>query len=361
MQRGKLQLAAVKQRLQFLKRDHAVHIGRDAGTPQLGFFCRAGPDKHHLGSGVAVLDGAADLRHGRKIVRYIRQQRRKRCFNIAHERRAAAAREQTLFYKLARLLEGDHIRAERGLDHGMEAQRLDARNDLPELCVGELARNGGRDGGIHAEGIRLRALPEQPDHIENVRFFRERAERALIDARAAGNALVVVDGRVAPLVHGDCADLTGVLAGALVVLDRAVWADACAAAAVDALFLVDDCLLVRVEPDRSARADVLAAVRKAAAAVLGHGVAAGGAFVTGDVERLDHVGVFGVAAHGEFDTLGEDRAFFIDAAAHGRLPSGDDGLRDVQQVLVERPVPCKACDLAQHLVFHVLYLGVEFA
>lgn len=55
VQRGKLQLAAVKQRLQFLKRDHAVHIGRDAGTPQLGFFAVQGPINTTLAVGSPCL------------------------------------------------------------------------------------------------------------------------------------------------------------------------------------------------------------------------------------------------------------------------------------------------------------------
>ena len=62
--------------------------------------------------------------------------------------------------------------------------------------------------------------------------------------------------------------------------------------------------------DGVARADLLAAVNDAAAAGGRHEDAADGAFVAGDVDHLDDVGVVFVPAQGKLDALLHDGALF---------------------------------------------------
>src|SRR5699024_10186206 len=133
------------------------------------------------------------------------------------------------------------------------------------------------------------ALLQEIHRVENERLVDDRAERALVDAGAAGDALLVVDMRCAMVfaAHADRLDLAGALARALLVHNRAVRADLCALAAFHALRLVDVRSLVLVERDGAAAADVLTAVREAAAAGFRNDVAADRALVAGDLDDFD--------------------------------------------------------------------------
>ena len=118
--------------------------------------------------------------------------------------------------------------------------------------------------------------------------------------------------------------------------------------------------LVLVERDGAAAAHVLAAVRKAAAARLGDDMAADRALVAGDLDDFDDIRIMLVAAHCELDALLHDRALLIDTAAHRRLIL-DDQLRDLvvcSEEIILKPIPR---NLAQYLVFQVLYLGIKFS
>ena len=244
----------------------------------------------------------------------------------------------------------------------MEAQPLDAGDDLPQLGVGELAGDRGRDDGVEPVVRVAGAALDEIHDVEDIRFVGDRAERALVHAGAAGDALVVVNrGGERLFVPRNGLDLAGVLAGALMVGNRTVRADLGAGAALDALLLVDDGALVLVEADGAALADVLAAVRDAAAAGFGDGVAADRTLVAGDVDDLDDVGVLLVAAERHTDAFADDGALLIDAAAHRRLRPLDDHLGNlgvaVEQLIFKR----QPRDLAENLVFQMLYLGVELS
>ena len=116
--------------------------------------------------------------------------------------------------------------------------------------------------------------------------------------------------------------------------------------------------MIAVKGERAETADVLAAVRKAAAAGIGDLVAAHGALVAGDVDNLNGVRR---AADSYLDPLVEYRSFLVNAAAHGRRVAGNDGLRYLEKILEQGVVPCKSCNLAQDFIFKVLYLSVEFS
>ena len=117
------------------------------------------------------------------------------------------------------------------------------------------------------------------------------SERALIYARAAGDALVVVDSRSLVLVHGDGFDLAGVLAGTFAVDNGGVGADLSARSALNALCFVDVSNVVLVKGNGSAPAYVLTAVGKTAAAGVCNFVSAHRTFVAGDFDNLDNIGV----------------------------------------------------------------------
>ena len=201
------------------------------------------------------------------------------------------------------------------------------------------------------------------EHLDNVYdegFIRDRAEGALINAGTATDALVVVDKCRLLLVHRDSLDLAGVLTGAGALYDRGIGADLRAGTALDALRLVDMRNVILVEGERALLADVLATVRKTSAAGVCHLVSADGTLVARDLDNLDDVGILSVAADRKLDSLAEDRTLLINTAAHGRLVSGNDRLRNVDAILEQSVVPGKARYLAQDLIFQMLYFCIEF-
>ena len=83
----------------------------------------------------------------------------------------------------------------------MEAQLFEPLNDLTELCIGELARDRRSDHGVDLVFCVILALLDDVDNIENIGFISYCAERALVNAGAAGNALVIIYLSRLVLVH----------------------------------------------------------------------------------------------------------------------------------------------------------------
>ena len=352
---GNVQLAAVKHRLKLLKREDAVDILVHLGQLELRLFGGAGTDEHGLCVGVKLLYALGDRRHGGHIVRDVLCKPRELLFHEADERGAAGAGEKAALGKLRRLGIGDHVRAQRRLDDLVEAERLNAGDDLTGLGIGELTDDGGCDDGIHPL-----AQAEHFYRVEYKRLVRDRAPRALVHARAAGDAFIVVDLDRAVLIHGDGTDLAGVLARALAVVYRAVGASLRAQTAVDALGFIYMRMVELIMRYRAAAAGVLTAVGDTAAAHVRDGIAAGRAVVTGDVDSFNDVGVILVPSRGELDAGGQYGALLIHAAAHSRHLAGDYLLGDVQKRSIKVALPCMLCDGAQDLVLQMLDLCIEF-
>ena len=294
-------------------------------------------------------------------MRHEGNQGRERLMYVIHECRAAGACQEALFCQLARLCLRDHIRAQRRLNDGVEAQLLQSRDDLPQFSIGKLAGNRGRDHGKDLVlGVAL-ALFDHVDHVENEGLVRNGTEGAGIHAGAAGNALGIVDARLLLVTHGDCLDLAGGFAGAAIVVNGAVRADLGAGAALLALALVDVRHMVGVKGERAEAAHILAPVRKASAARRRDLVTADRAFVAGDINDLNHVGVVLIAAHGYLDALGQDRALLVYTAAHGRDLARDDGLGDVDRAFRQTVCPCFPRDFPQDLIFQMLYLCIKLS
>ena len=106
-------------------------------------------------------------------------------FDIIHERGTARTCKEAFFGKFFRLCVGNHIRAESRLDNGMKTKFFQSSDDLSELCVSELARHRRRNDCEHLKLLVYRALFQNIDDVYDIRLIRDRAERALIHARAA--------------------------------------------------------------------------------------------------------------------------------------------------------------------------------
>ena len=109
--------------------------------------------------------------------------------------------------------------------------------------------------------------------------------------------------------------------------------------------------VILVKRDSAEAADVLTAVRKTAAAGVCHLVAAHGTFIAGNVYDLDDIGVAFVAAHGDFDTLGEYCTLLVDTAAHSRRFARHDYFWNINCRFGQAIGPGLSRYLPQYLVF----------
>ena len=306
-------------------------------------------------------DILADGGHRRQIMRHERRQHREVLLNIAYERRAARAGQKAFFGKLFGFGRRNHICAERGFCDGVETEKLQSRYDLPQFCIGELAGDGRRDDCVNLIFLVVFAFLDVFYDVQNKRLVRYCAERALINARAAGNALVVVDGGFHIRPHGNGLDFAGLFARTAIVPYCAVRTNLRACAAFLALVFVDVGNVVLIEAYGPEFAHVLASVSQTAAAGVGNLVSAHRTFVAGDVDNFDYVRVFLVAAHGDFYPFDNDCAFLINAATHRRDFPGDDDFRNVRNGFQKLVLPSGPCDLSQDLVLQMLNFRVEFS
>ena len=297
LQCGDVDLPAVKQRLQLLEGHGGVHVGAHLRLLGFALFGGAGADEYHLRRFVTLLEVAGDGCHGGKIVGNVGLHFREGLFDVADEPGAAGAGQKALFHQLTAFGIRYHIGAERCFRHRIKAQLLEPGDHLPQPGIGELAGDGGCNHGVDMVFAVVLAFFDHVDDIEDVGFIGDGAEGTLIDARPAGDAGIVIDGRRLVLVHGDGLYLAGVFTGALAVHNGGIGADTGAGAAVHALGFIDVRNVV-MEGDGALGTDVLAAAGQTPAAGIGHLVAAHGAFVAGDIDDLDDVGVLLIAAHG---------------------------------------------------------------
>ena len=190
-QLGDVDVAAVKERLELLERDDAVDVRAHVFEPELHLLGRARSDKDDLAFGVGRLDVFGYGRGGGEVVRHVARELGIAFLHEADERGAAGTGQEALFGELLGLVVRHHVRAESGLHCVVEPEFFDARYDLAQLGVSELAGDAGRHDGIDlVRGVAVR-LFEHVDDVQNEGLVGDRAEGALIDARAAGDAFVV--------------------------------------------------------------------------------------------------------------------------------------------------------------------------
>ena len=358
-QRLEIKVAAVDPGLQFFKGQHAIHVFLDAVALGFAFFGYARADENDLSGGVGLLDVAAEFSHGGVVVADVLLEGGEGFFDIGDKAGAAAGGEEALFSQLLGFLVGDHVGAESSFDHSKEAQMLERGNDLTNLHVHKLAGNGGSHYGIYAVVLVVVAFADQAQGVQQEALVLNGAEGALVYAGAAGDALAVVDMRYMILALRNGLHLACALAGANMVLDGAVGADAGALAAVDALVGVDGGVMIVIKADGTAGTDAGTAVCDAAAAVRTYTVAADRALVAGDVDDFHHIGIALVAAHGDLDAFGYNGALLVDAAAQFALGAGGDHLGNVQINVLQTAFVVVTCHLAQNLVFQFLYVCIK--
>ncbi len=265
---------------------------------------------------------------------------------------AAGGREEALLHQLLGFVVRHGVRAPGGLLHPVEAQLQYALVDLLGGDVRVLRADGGRDHRVGVVDLVVKGVFDDLDGLGDEGLVRDRAEGALVYARAAGHAFLQFDfGLLGVGIDGDGLGLAGLDAGPLQPQYRAVGAGLRAAAALHALVLVDGGVAVE-DAYGVLRAGVHAVVGDAAAAGLGDGDAVHRALVAGDGQHLHHVGVARVAAQRQLHTLVDDGPLLVDAAAHGGLgivrydPFGDGHGVLRREPVVER----QRRDLPEHLV-----------
>ena len=90
-------------------------------------------------------------------------------------------------------------------------------------------------------------------------------------------------------------------------------------------------------------------------------MAADRTLVACDVDDLNDIGIGAVSSHRELHALRKNRPLLIDAAAHGRLIPRYNRLGNIDDVFKKLVTPCKPRDLAEHLIFQMLYFGIKFS
>ena len=144
-------------------------------------------------------------------------------------------------------------------------------------------------------------------------------------------------------------------------MDCAVRTNLAACAAFLALGFVDVGNVVLVKSDCAEFAHVLATVSKTAAACVGHFVAAHRAFVAGNVNDFDYIGVGFVTAHCYFYTFGKNSTFLVNATTHCGYFARDNALRDVYCRFGKAIRPRFTSDFTQNFVLQMLNFCIEFS
>ena len=100
---------------------------------------------------------------------------RERGLDILHEARAAGTGQEAFFSQFLGFGLGHDIGAQSGLDDGVEAQLLQAGDDLTELCVGELAGDSGSNYRVYsviALGLVRLAVSEDLYRVDDEGFVK---------------------------------------------------------------------------------------------------------------------------------------------------------------------------------------------
>ena len=270
--------------------------------------------------------------------------------NIVHKRRTAGTGQKSLFCKLLAFCVCHHICAQRSLHHRVETQLLEPGYHLTQLCIGELAGNGGSNHCEHLVILVVIALFDHINHIENVGFVRNGAKGTLIHTGTAGNTLIIVNGCRLVLVHMQRLDLTCIFTRTSPAVDGSIGTYLGTGTAIFALGLVNMRNVLIIKGDGAEPAYILASVSQASPAGIGDLISTHRAFIAGNLNDLDHVGIFLIAPHCQLDTLPQNCPLLVYTAAHGRRIARHDDLRNIQQIVQQSIVPCLPGNLPKHLV-----------
>ena len=140
--------------------------------------------------------------------------------------------------------------------------------------------------------------------------------------------------------------------------DGGVGAGLGAFATLDAFVLIDGGVTVH-DGDGFFGAHFLAAVYHAATTSRCDIYAVNGTFVAGAVDDLYDVGIALVATHRHLDTVLQDGAFLVDAAARFGFRTGTEQLGHFHVGFLQSALVGASDDFFQHFVFDELYVGVK--
>ena len=232
----------------------------------------------------------------------------------------------------------------------MEAELLNTAEHTADLDVGILCANRRSNDCVNLIFRIVFRFLQNTNRIDNIRFIGNRAERTLIHARAAGNAFFLVDTRLSGFII-DRERLRFARANTRTRLldDRRIRARFDAAPAFDALGFIDRCAMIH-NRNRVLGARILAAMRDAAAARGRDHNALDRAFVARNRQYLDHIFILAIAAERQLYALIDDCALLVNAAAHRRLRSRGNQLRDIGNLLKKVPIKRRPRDLPQYSI-----------
>ena len=264
-----------------------------------------------------VLDQTSGQRHRRERHRDAVGLFREQLLCHHRPRRTAGSRHERqllryFLYKVLGLLCGAQVRADGNLDNIGKAEALHRGTQLARCHLrAELADKRRCDSGVDTLA-RLNGA----DHLEDLRLVCDRAERAVYKALAAGNALLIINIGSAIAVAVDGIHAAGCRARALLTDDGVILTDIHAAAALDALLLIDNRTAVEAVERYCALGTYLNARMRHAAltAVRDHDLV----LLAGVARELDHVDerrrVVGLLAGRGFDVIRKRRMLGSTAA-----------------------------------------------
>ena len=249
------------------------------------------------------------------------------------------------------LVHGAQVGTDGHLHHVAEADGL--QGSL-ELAGGSQTRELVDESGSH-QRVDAVAAVEALDQLIDLALVGDGTEGAVDQALAAGHALAVVDLGTAQLIGVDGTHAAGCGAGTLGLDDGIVGADGGAAAALDALFLINGGTTA-LPGDGLLGAHFHTGVCQAALAQVGHLDQLFRAAVAGELDHVHQRGIIiligngsvlqtgddavvlvhaaGGQAHGQTDTLLNDGALQEDVLAQLAFLAGDDGVRDLAHQVV---------------------------
>ena len=183
----------------------------------------------------------------------------------------------------------------------------------------------------------------------------------IVSCFTAGDTLLIVDGSGPILIHGDCLDLAGILAGTPTADNGCVGADSGTGSALLTLGLVDVRHMILVKGDGSEPTGILASVCQTATAGVGNFITTHRAFIASRLDYLDHVRIAGISAHSELHAISKNCALLVYTAAHGRRIARNNLLRNIQHFLQQRVIPRQLRNLTQNFILQVLNLCIKFS
>ena len=275
---------------------------------------------------------------------------------------------------------GTQVGTNGNLHHIVEADGL--QGGL-ELAGGSQTRELVDEGGSH-QRVDAVAAVEALDQLIDLALVGNGTEGAVDQTLAAGNALAVIDLGTAQLIGVDGTHAAGCSAGTLGLDDGVVGAHADAAAALDALVLIDDGTAA-LPCDGLLGAHFHTGVGKAALTQVGDLDQLFRAAVAGKLDHVHQRGIIiligdgsilqtgddavvlvhaaGGQAHGQTDALLNDGALQEDVLAQLAFLAGDDGVGDLAHQVVGLLAldvgVSHACHLGEHLTADLDDRGID--